>query len=549
MIYEPSYMQPYINDIDATISNVFSCIVNANGGTTVNGYTITINKSSGDLVYTDTQTLSTPLYNNQQLNITVPSTSGMVNGIDYVWNIKLVQTSADIWVTYGTIKSTSTTSTLYIATSELIKAGMYITIGSESKQILTYDSLTGIATTDAFTSAPSVGTTYTIYSNYLISADAFFNARTTPALAISSPPTTISSQRYTFNATYVQEQGITYKYFIWTLYDSDGTEIRDSGNINTGAITYTFDGFLSDTMYGVNVSVENQDGTVTSTAISYFTVSYSSPDLVSIPVVSNNCDDTALNVVWTQPAINTHTETGTYSIVSGNEPYPDAAYVLLTDSASSINYDILPNVIPYENTVFLHWSTNDATFSGKIFEMNGVKTTLVAMQNSAPLTGTVGDIYYNIVNNKIYHCINTDSWSTIGYNPSYDVLYYYPTNSLTYRWNGTELIETTVSLANATLSYSQGVFTYTVTNSNETDNVDVVNTYTITMREFIHRWLLNTGGTPASTVYTEWQDTASWQDSLFWTDGNATDDISNYWHVIALYNNGFKIQRHSIVTS
>lgn len=549
MIYEPSYMQPYINDIDAGLSNVFSCILNANGGTTINGYTITINESGGGLVYTDTKTLTTPLYSDQQLDITVPSTSGMVNGMNYVWNIKLIQSNADIWVTYGTIKNESTTTTLHIASSELIKAGMYITIGNESKQILTYDSATGVATTSAFTSVPTVGTTYTIYSNYLVSADAFFSARTTPALAITSPPVTITSQSYTFNATYVQAQDITYKYFIWTLYDSDGTEIRNSGNINTGSISYRFDGFLSDTTYGVSVLVENQDGTVTSTEISYFTVSYASPDLVSIPVITNSCDNTALDVIWTQPAINTHTQTGTYTLEHGNEPYHNASFVLLTDSASSITYNILPNVVPYENTVFLHWSTNDNSFSGKIFEMVGAKTTLVAMQNAAPLTGNVGDLYYNIISNRIYHCVATNSWGATGYKPSEDVLYYCNTDSLTYRWNGTQLITTTVSLASATLSYNQGVFTYTTVNSNATDNVDVTNTYTITMRQFIHKWLLTSGGTPANTVYMEWQDNSLWQDTLFWTDGDATDDVANYWYVIALYYNGFRIQRHTIVSS
>ena len=97
MLYQPSYPYPYLSDIDATDDNTFYCYINAEGGTTVNAYNYTITDLSGQQIYkSEKQTLATPLYSQQVLYMSVPKTSGMINGRDYVWRVQLYESNEDI---------------------------------------------------------------------------------------------------------------------------------------------------------------------------------------------------------------------------------------------------------------------------------------------------------------------------------------------------------------------------------------------------------------------------------------------------------------------
>ena len=181
MLYQPSYPQPYLTDIDATESNVFQCFINAEGGTQVLQYNVNILDLNGIQIYTSgIQTLTNPLYSNEVIDMTIPSTSGMINGNDYVWNVVLYEQNPDIWVAYGTIQPApvSTTTNIYIRSSYLIKAGMYIRIGNEIREISTYDSTSGLAVvTTAFSTAPTSGTAYNVYSNSVTSNDIFLSCK------------------------------------------------------------------------------------------------------------------------------------------------------------------------------------------------------------------------------------------------------------------------------------------------------------------------------------------------------------------------------------
>ena len=106
MINKPSYANPYLTPIDASIDNTFSCYLNADGGTQINKYNLTIKSLTGTQIWTTgDKSLSPVLYNKDTLSVTVPSTSTMINGIDYIWNIKLYESNPTIWVTYGTVQA------------------------------------------------------------------------------------------------------------------------------------------------------------------------------------------------------------------------------------------------------------------------------------------------------------------------------------------------------------------------------------------------------------------------------------------------------------
>lgn len=80
MLYEPSYMYPYNTDIDVTKTNTFTCILNASGGTKIRSYQVSIKNPSYVDIYTPSkQTLTTPLYNGDSLEIEIPRNE-LING-------------------------------------------------------------------------------------------------------------------------------------------------------------------------------------------------------------------------------------------------------------------------------------------------------------------------------------------------------------------------------------------------------------------------------------------------------------------------------------
>ena len=96
--------------IDATIANIFTCKINGSSPTTKYRLHIMKNDTVSTSVYdTGIVTLSTPLYptnydgTENLLQITVPSTSGMVNGIEYKWNITSYWSDTNYFTSYDVV--------------------------------------------------------------------------------------------------------------------------------------------------------------------------------------------------------------------------------------------------------------------------------------------------------------------------------------------------------------------------------------------------------------------------------------------------------------
>lgn len=538
MIYQPSYMQPYLSDVDALIDNSFSCVINADGGSVAVAYDITINDMNGKQIYTSNkQTLTTPIYNDQQLIMPVPKTSGMVNGIDYVWNVRIYQTLPSIWVTYGTVKTGSTTTSINISKTNLIKAGMYLTIGSETRLITNYDAETGVATTQAFTTSPTENAPYTVYCDYVISNDTYFKARTTPTLTLVEVPSTITTKSYTFQGVYTQAQGVNYKYFVWTLYNSKGVEIEKSKELSTGQIQYRFDGFISDNIYGISLFLENQDGVTLKTPIQYFTVNYAMPEIANAPSIEVLCDKTALRVKWSNPLVNVGVPTGTYHLVP-NQPYQGVSSVQI-DNNSNIAWDLKPSGVPYESTTFINWATDQLGFSGNILSQVGEKIPLVNITVIAPVNCIVGDKYYNPSTQLIYDCASTNVWNTKGYTPSETELYFNQTNNKTYIWDKLvkDLVETNEDVASYSLSYANGIFYYEINNLDTTINGSVM------VKEILDKWLLQSDDIERDGVSYIWNDSATWDDSYFWVENTIqTDYVTKNWFKITMLPTGVQVK-------
>lgn len=549
MLYQPSYPYPYLSDIDATDNNTFYCYINAEGGTTVNAYNLTINDLSGQQIYTThKQTIATPLYSQQVLYIDVPSSSGMLNGRDYVWNVQLYESNADIWVAFGTVQEgENTTTKLYLRKNYLVQSGDYIVINSQKVKMTSYSSETGIAElATALSAVPTQGTTYNIYSDNVKSVDYLFYARSAASLSIDNVPQTIDSKTYTFTGTYTQEQGINYKYFIWTLYNELEQPIATTGEVSTGSIAYTFDGFASGETYGIGLTLENQDGSIFSVPVQYFNVEYQPPEAYSKPNAEIDCNRDAVRVFWTPLLINKGIAEGAsetkYSYVY-NQPYDGGSSVHIYEGCD-ITWDIgsenAPIYFGYNSTTYINWHTDNAGFSGIIYKQEAVPTNLVAISPIAPQTARAEDKYYNSDDNLIYTAIEDNLWGSVGEEPVSTIMYKLTTTEQLYIYNGETLETTTYQIPSYTVSYDTGVFYYTIINGdvNKTGSVKVADIQTI--------WLLQPENADPEQSYA-WVDRDRWSDNLFWTESTQSF-VDKFWFKITLLPTGIQVVANAIPT-
>lgn len=132
------------------------------------------------------------------------------------------------------------------------------------------------------------------------SSASVFITRKTPNFAVSSPPATVTSSRYTFNMSYSQEQGDTLdwiRYQIAQGFDTDNP-IYDTGNIyGTAVFSCTYSGFRNGYDYSFRATGQTSSGVLLNTGWITFNVSYSvTPTAGEITVgVAKNVNGVILN--------------------------------------------------------------------------------------------------------------------------------------------------------------------------------------------------------------------------------------------------------------
>ena len=143
-IYQPRNLQPYLQCIDATKSNTFSCQINGDECVSYYYYLKQIRPYRGDS-YGKTRRLSSPLYNGDILDFSIYDPDYIQNGNDYVWGIKTYQRNKDIKVCQGIVGGCTTTlitiadnlSDVWLNT--LAEKCHYLRIGGETRQVKSFD--------------------------------------------------------------------------------------------------------------------------------------------------------------------------------------------------------------------------------------------------------------------------------------------------------------------------------------------------------------------------------------------------------------------------
>lgn len=307
MIYQPRNVQPSGVSIDGLLDNTFTMEIQTNSY--VSAYQLLIVDFDNNEIYTGSKTtLTNYAYNGDTLEIPVnASTVALSNGTNYKWRVRLYQPTADMLITYGLVQATSTTTTIYLQPNINIKAGMAITINSQTKTISSYNSDTGVAVvSSAFSSAPAVGTQYKIYSDFIETVpDYIVYARRTPAVAISNVPSSLTLKYHTFQGTYIQSDNVPIVYHKFDLYtkNNDGTIslVASSDKVYSANLSYTYDSFRTGNKYLIQMTVENDMGIITTTDMYEFNVSYDIVEYLQQPLASFDDKNNAVKVSWVTP--------------------------------------------------------------------------------------------------------------------------------------------------------------------------------------------------------------------------------------------------------
>lgn len=102
--------------------------------------------------------------------------------------------------------------------------------------------------------------------------------RANPVVTLTAIDDPLTDKAASFSATYYQAQGDGMKWVRWRIAYADDTSnpFVDTGYIyGTGQLRVDYDGFLTDTTYSVNCTVESQNGVQATTEWVDFAVSYS----------------------------------------------------------------------------------------------------------------------------------------------------------------------------------------------------------------------------------------------------------------------------------
>ena len=371
MIYQPRNVQPSGVSIDGLLDNTFTMEIQTNSY--VSAYQLLIVDFDNNEIYTGSKTtLANYAYNGDTLEIPVSaSTVALSNGTNYKWRVRLYQPTADMLITYGLVQATSTTTTIYLQPNINIKAGMAITINSQTKTISSYNSDTGVAVvSNAFSSAPAVGTQYKIYSDFIETVpDYIVYARRTPAVAISNVPSSLTLKYHTFQGTYTQSDNVPIVYHKFDLYtrNDDGTIslVASSDKVYSANLSYTYDSFRTGNKYLIQMTVENDMGIISTTDMYEFNVSYDIVEYLQQPLASFDDKNNAVKVSWVTPVENEATsfrsDAATGIIQDNNNTLTQATF----EPGQSIGEGDVVQITNSDCELVIDGKSTQATITGK----------------------------------------------------------------------------------------------------------------------------------------------------------------------------------------
>lgn len=177
------------------------------------------------------------------------------------------------------------------------------------------------------------GETDTAHSVSQYAENVFFT-RTKPTLSLNiANNATISSVTKTFLGTYSQAQNDSISSVRWVLsYLENGASVvvKDTGEINTGMVSYSADGLLNGFSYNISCTVITSSG-VSVTASAGFSVEYGQQDVPGLKIDGTWLPDEALLLEWSNLETQAANQSGSAVSVSENS--------LVLGENSSVSWD------------------------------------------------------------------------------------------------------------------------------------------------------------------------------------------------------------------
>lgn len=222
-----------------------------------------------------------------------------------------------------------------------------------------------------FTGVTGMFWTVTVWngSDTITSRGMPFSNYQTPTLTLTVPAT-ITEQSYEFQASWYHPDDIevvSYRYF---LLDGSDEVITETDWTYNSSLIYTFDGFLSGSIYRIYAEAYDANDVFVSSSTSQFLVSYTEPSIDYIPTVENERNTASILYTWTGAYIHTGVGAGTYSYV---EDFGNIAgnWGLRQEAGSVITWTDIP--IEADHTLGLLRIFEDG-YEGKIFTESNTVT-------------------------------------------------------------------------------------------------------------------------------------------------------------------------------
>lgn len=481
MIYQPRNVQPSGSSIDGSINNTFTMEVQTNSY--ISAYQLLIVDFNNNNIYTGAKTtLTQNLYNGDTLSIPVNASSvHLSNGTNYKWRVRLYQPNSDMLITYGLVQSASTTTNVYLQPNINIKAGMILTINNQSKTITSYDVSTGLAVVgSAFSSAPSVGAQYQVYSDFIETIpDYIVYARENPTVSINNVPTSLTLKYHTFQGVYTQSDNVPIVYHQFDLYirNDDGTNklVNSSGKVYSANLSYTYDGFRTGNTYLIKLAVENDMGIVAETDLYTFSVSYDIVEYLQQPRAVFDSKQNAINIAWVTPVEHSATSSSGGFTYLYDTPY--SGVNSLYTNGYTVDWQTPDGlcVLPNDFNITLQFSPD----SGFFYDENGAyKERVILVDTEVDDNGNSGKFQIIIDKNKIIFTQQPD------------------------------------------ISLESSFYT------------DKTQTFVLTY----------TGVAQINSDYI-WDDTATWNDDYIWTEGGTSiERVCNHWWKVQITNTSIRVE-------
>lgn len=133
---------------------------------------------------------------------------------------------------------------------------------------------------------------------------------------------TINSRMHTFTATYTQAQNVQIAWVRWRLYDRSRNDVLldDTGEIyGTAQLAYTHTAFFTDTIYGIEVTLETQAGQQATSGIQTIYVSYNTGAADGQVTAMQECGWNGVKVEWDSAKNMMGRVTGEYLFTDNDE--------------------------------------------------------------------------------------------------------------------------------------------------------------------------------------------------------------------------------------